>query len=194
MAQKATLHVITLNDRDAATYKRRVKLPYVANYRQENWRRGDIIGITNDVNWRYRNGGKVMWDGENAIRLETEGNEYGYNNKKIPVGEFPATYWEDIIDINSLVYAKFDRRIARNVNAFFNGLNNDSYDEELRTYGHHNFEYNGNNWSIVFVKLPTERDAPFDARGYGIFNYDEYNKYPIEGVERQYTLIYGADN
>lgn len=69
---------------------------------------GDIIGD----NFRYRNEGKLFWDGINAVPLSTEYDENGHVPPVVDVcvGNViqDALYWQDTIVYNHLVYACFE--------------------------------------------------------------------------------------
>lgn len=69
---------------------------------------GDIIGD----NLRYRNEGKLFWDGTSAVPLSTEYDENGHVPPVVDVcvGNViqDALYWQDTIVYNHLVYACFE--------------------------------------------------------------------------------------
>lgn len=67
---------------------------------------GDVIGD----DFRYRNEGKLFWDGANAIPLSTEFDETGHVPPILCVGKDvqDALYWQDTIKYNHLVYVLFD--------------------------------------------------------------------------------------
>jgi hypothetical protein len=95
---------------------------------------GDIIGD----NLRYRNEGKLFWDGENTVPLSTEYDENGHVPPVVGVcvGNViqDALYWQDTIVYNHLVYACFE----------------ESDLTEITRYDHHfTFSFKGDTWLVV---------------------------------------------
>lgn len=83
---------------------------------------GDILGDK----FRYRNEGKLFWDGQQAITLSTELNDNGHVPPILEtcVGNAiqDALYWQDTIVYNHLVYACFDKTLVTNANSVDNGF------------------------------------------------------------------------
>src|ERR1700733_11987607 len=61
-------------------------------------RRGDLISLVHD---QYRNTDVLIWDGQKAIPLAGEPDEYGCIPRSFSViTEFPLDYWKDQIAHN----------------------------------------------------------------------------------------------
>lgn len=73
----------------------------------ETIRRGDVVRIK-DLG--YRNDGKFMWDGEKAVSLIYDIDEYGSLPSCFTVlnGEFTLDWWEHTISHNSIVWIDFN--------------------------------------------------------------------------------------
>jgi hypothetical protein len=101
---------------------------------------GDIIGD----NLRYRNEGKLFWDGENAMPLSTEYDENGHVPPvaDVCVGNViqDALYWQDTIVYNHLVYACFEE----------SGVS-----EITKCDYYFTFSFKGDTWLIVTDKIDT---------------------------------------
>ena len=89
---------------------------------------GDIIGDK----FRYRNQGKLFWDGKQAIPLSDKLDENGHVPPVIEtcVGDAiqDALYWQDTIVYNNLVYACFDKSLVTNIQACKDGFTFDFKD------------------------------------------------------------------
>lgn len=83
---------------------------------------GDIIGDK----FRYRNEGKLFWDGQQAVPLSKEFDENGHVPPvlKTCVGNEiqDALYWQDTIVYNNMVYACFDSELVTDVSAYTSGF------------------------------------------------------------------------
>lgn len=165
MKDHSELHTITLSEDDNNKVNEEDLSP-IANYKMDNWKRGDVIGILNN-SFGYRNNDKYMWDGENAIPLAYE-FDYGHVPQEFLVGEeFPANYWEGPIDYNYMIYARFDDEVVDKVKEFFESI--ETRNNELEDYPVLIFEFREEKWAMVFSD---EAEAePFDEDGIGMFFY-----------------------
>jgi len=67
-------------------------------------KRGDMISLLRKNN-KYRNDWTYMWDGEKAVELETDYDEYGHVPKQFVVGdEFQPDHWESVIQHNRIFH------------------------------------------------------------------------------------------
>jgi hypothetical protein len=67
-------------------------------------KRGDTISVLKKNN-KYRNDWTYIWDGEKAVELETEYDEYGHVPKQFLVGdEFQPDHWESVIEHNRIFH------------------------------------------------------------------------------------------
>lgn len=102
---------------------------------------GDIIGD----NLRYRNEGKLFWDGVNAVPLSTEYDENGHVPPVVDVcvGNViqDALYWQDTIVYNHLVYACFEE----------SGVS-----EITQSDNYFTFSFKGDTWLVVTDKIDTD--------------------------------------
>ena len=95
-------------------------------------RRGDIIDTIKYDN-RYRNDGKFIWDGENAIFLECDIDDYGAIPKSFIVSpnEFSPKYWEKTICHNNYYwpYIEYRKQVVDSL------IYDDKFTEEKKIYG-----------------------------------------------------------
>lgn len=100
---------------------------------------GDIIGDK----FRYRNEGKLFWDGKQAVPLSKEYNDNGHVPPILEtcVGNViqDALYWQDTIVYNNLVYACFDKTLVTNVNSVY--VNS--------VYNGFTFDFKGSKWLVI---------------------------------------------
>lgn len=67
-------------------------------------KRGDTISLLKRNN-KYRNDWTYIWDGEKAVELETDYDEYGHVPKQFLVGdEFQPDHWENVIMHNRIFH------------------------------------------------------------------------------------------
>ncbi len=97
---RATLHEVTLSNRDLFQFERRRDISVFLKYAQPSWRRGDVITVRNARDYRVRNRAKVFWTGDGAAwpgNMEYE--DYMCIPKQFPVGsEYHPLYWSDVWD------------------------------------------------------------------------------------------------
>jgi hypothetical protein len=74
-------------------------------------KRGDVIDIIKEED-RYRNDGKLIWNGEKALFLETSIDEYGAVPKEFIVyeEEFSPDYWSSNITHNNYYWPSLNYR------------------------------------------------------------------------------------
>ncbi len=77
-----------------------MRIDFIRQYWQQEWRRGDVIAVENAQDYGYRNRAKVFWDGARTI---LPGGMEWEDSRTIPqefaIGsEFHPLYWEDVWD------------------------------------------------------------------------------------------------
>ena len=191
---RTTMHVITMSDEDATAYESAIEIDrksgraIVAKYAAPEWRRGDVIGVTNAEAWGYRNAGKFLWSGTEVVDLHYKVDDYGSIPPMFPADEFNAMYWEGYVVHNELVFAKFDEHIRNNVNEICKQIKEGTFDAESVIFQGSEviinrddsdwhkevpviFKFNGNTWAII---LGDCESIPFKNE-IGLFNYmDEW--------------------
>ena len=183
----ASQHDIGLNSAD---YQKYLVDDYSFIFSRKNListlKKGDIVCIKNDPNYDYRNGGKLVWDGEKLINLEYSVDDYGAAPKSLPVGAsgFSATHWEEVIVHNAYVYATFnpdihdiiynfsigerdciDAKMIEEYQVVFDTVSKNIYHfwqsyPEVVNYRTLSFVFNDTRWGIV---LPGEDEEDYDA-------------------------------
>lgn len=72
----------------------------------KNIRRGDVVHFGDD---RYRNEGKMIYDGEKLIELDEDLDEYGHLPLEFTLNEFPDyEYFSSTIDHNNIRWLRID--------------------------------------------------------------------------------------
>jgi hypothetical protein len=104
---------------------------------------GDIIGDK----FRYRNEGKLFWDGHQAIPLSKEHDENGHVPPIIEtcVGNSiqDALYWQETIVYNNMVYACFDKSLVINVTKV------SIHDVGTKSSVGFTFDFKGDKWLVI---------------------------------------------
>ena len=104
---------------------------------------GDIIGDK----FRYRNEGKLFWDGKQAVPLSKEYDDNGHVPSILEtcVGNIiqDALYWQDTIVYNYLVYACFDKSLVTNITKL------SIHDVGTKSKDGFTFDFKGNKWLVV---------------------------------------------
>jgi len=123
---KTVLHVIKVAD---------VNNIKISDYATPAWKFGDVIGIKNYPGYKTGNStGKFIWDG---IRLVDLDEHHGIPKKFLVGKDFDtATYWENTIGSNNIVYTKFDKKLVQN-------LVKDNQDDTVT------FNYKDNKWFVA---------------------------------------------
>lgn len=137
----ATLHVVDFPKSvivdDVSSIVKMNKI--IKEYSKPNWKHGDVIVNFTDPDYGENNAGKFMWDNNNKklVKLDTSWDDYGHVPKLFLVGkEFNnATYWTNAIEHNEGVYAKFDKKLVKNLK---------------KGDGLVTFDYKGEPWCCVF--------------------------------------------
>lgn len=68
----------------------------------EGIERGDVVHFSCFSD--YRNMGKMMFDGEKLVHLDTEIDDYGVVPKEFTLAEFEPDHWQETIAHNNYVF------------------------------------------------------------------------------------------
>ena len=153
----ADLHWVDLKGKELEAYEED-DLSVFTKHKTKEWKRGDVIIVKSQAG--YRNRGKVMWDGNKAISLDFEDDDYGSVPKEFKVGEeFSPYHWSlyddkvgAIIDHNRIIRVKFNSEIAKKMNAFVKKCAKQDIKDELESYEDYEtfiFEFKGQKWAVI---------------------------------------------
>lgn len=219
----ATLYLIELDNKDSKYYfNDKLYNIDAKKYGSDKWVLGDVIGILNDIDYVYTNQGKVMWSGNKLIKLHSNLDTYPSVPRNIPVGSTGLTtnFWQDIIEHNYYIYAKFNEELHKIINNFWSKTKltiemrdlyskynvmsgekrevvNDRYIRgtlDIYEYRTISFEFNGTRWGIIIPSTDGYPPAPYTNSDTGLFSYiseDLSTNYSVRDVKYNYTLFYG---
>ena len=87
----ASFHQVDFTKKNTNKFRNTNDVSIFNKYKRKEWNRGDVLGASELLG--SGNNGKAMWDGEKAIALDYDFDNYGAIPSEFKVGaEFPAYY------------------------------------------------------------------------------------------------------